>query len=129
MVVASFNQEKALVRRGLLRDCETLNFAKVRLQLYFPHVPVSRPGASTATPLHSHLSYLQVRTQHLDEDELAAAPRAGGHGVGVGQLGDGAVVEPPGGAARLEARGALEGAGHQEAASGEEELGRGGRRH
>ena len=73
---------------------------------------------------------LQVRTQHLDEDELAGAPRASGPGVGVGQLGDGAVVEPPGGAARLEARGALEGAGHQEAgACGEEELGRGGRRH
>ena len=100
------------------------------MQLYFPHVPVSWPGASTAPPLHSHLSYLQARTQHLHEDELAAPPRARGPGVGVGQLGAGAVVEPPGGAARLEARGALEGAGHQEAgACGEEELGRGGRRH
>ena len=30
----AFNQEKVLVSVGLLRDCETFNFAKVRFQLY-----------------------------------------------------------------------------------------------
>ena len=34
VVVAAFNQEKALVR-GLLHDYTTSNFAKVRLKLYW----------------------------------------------------------------------------------------------
>ena len=90
---------------------------------------MSRPGASTAPPLLSPLSISpsSARTQSLDGDELAGAPLAGGPGGGGGQLGDGAVVEAAGGAARLEAGAALEG-GHQEAAgrgawcSREEEL-------
>ena len=35
MLGGAFNQEKALVR-GLLRDSKTLNFAKVRFELYPP---------------------------------------------------------------------------------------------
>ena len=33
-LVVAFNKEKALISRGLLHDCETSNFAKVRFQLY-----------------------------------------------------------------------------------------------
>ena len=37
----AFNQEKDL-DRGLLRDCETSNFAKVRFQLYWSQITLGR---------------------------------------------------------------------------------------
>ena len=48
--------EKALVGRGLLRDCKTSNFAKVRLQLYW-----GGAGAGTGSS-HSHLGTADTST-------------------------------------------------------------------
>ena len=48
--------EKALVGRGLLRDCNTSNFAKVRLQLYW-----GGAGAGTRSS-HSHLGTADTTT-------------------------------------------------------------------
>ena len=51
--------EKARVGRGLLRDCKTSNFAKVRLQLYW-----GGAGAGTRSS-HSHLGTADTTTRKL----------------------------------------------------------------
>ena len=48
--------EKARLGRGLLRDCKTSNFAKVRLQLYW-----GGAGAGTRSS-HSHLGTADTTT-------------------------------------------------------------------